>query len=324
MAYHFLRNSLFRMGTINSEAIIDYTLNTAYTLLDFGTNITAVLGCILYPTFYSDVTTSDISDMFGDKVSNTALGMFRISEAFLGDDEEENIGLIENILEDSPQVSETLCIKSAENINLLQSSAFSDRYKQMVARNSLNVFVVLARRHGIGDIKGKLEDLCLKHLRPGDYNYILSRLDGNVLGLKDDLDMMLQDVSKILLDNDVDFTITGRVKNIYSIFIKLANGKRWEDIYDILALRIMVNDIDDCRRVANLIHSEYPLLPNRFKDYIATPKDNMYQSIHTTVLGKGDKYYEIQIRTKEMHKIAEQGSACHSTYKENEIRGHKL
>ena len=174
----------------------------------------------------------------------------------------------------------------------------------------------IAHRLGINAIKSELENLCLYYLKPQVYNDILAKLEDTTEELQDYLNSMKDSISNLLKDNDMKFEIKGRVKSVYSIYNKLNNGKKWEDIYDILALRVFVETEADCYATIGLIHSKYRPVQNRFKDYIAIPKENMYQSLHTTVFGEGGRFYEVQVRTYEMDEIAEKGIASHWSYKE--------
>ena len=161
-----------------------------------------------------------------------------------------------------------------------------------------------------------MEDLCLRYLKPDVYEDILKQLDASVEELHGVLENMQDNISEMLIEHGIKFTIKSRVKSVYSIYKKLEKGKKWREIYDILALRLIVEKESDCYLAIGLIHSKYRPLPNRFKDYIAMPKENMYQSLHTGVFDNDGHIFEIQVRTPEMDELAEKGIASHWSYKE--------
>ena len=180
----------------------------------------------------------------------------------------------------------------------------------------MSVLVPIAHRLGINSIKSELENLSLYYLKPDVYNDILEKLNETIDELNDCLEEMKESLIELLTDAGIKFEIKGRVKSVYSIYNKLSNGKEWNKIYDILALRIFVNEESECYQVIGLIHSRFRPMPKRFKDYIASPKENMYQSLHTTVYGVEGHVFEVQVRTYEMDEIAEKGIASHWSYKE--------
>ena len=184
------------------------------------------------------------------------------------------------------------------------------------ANETETVLIPIAHRLGINSIKSELEDWCLKYTKPDVYNDIVTRLEASREELNELLNDMKNSISEILTENGIEFKIKGRVKSIHSLYNKMSNGKRWGDIYDILALRVFVNTEQECYLAIGLIHSKYRPMPGRFKDYVANPKENMYQSLHTTVFGEGGHLFEIQVRTYEMDEIAEKGIASHWSYKE--------
>ena len=183
------------------------------------------------------------------------------------------------------------------------------------AKETLEILTPVADRLGINKIKSELEDLSLRYLKPDVYFDILEKLNAKKRDMDDDVANMLREVSDLLDEHHIKHEIFGRSKSIYSIYKKLSKGKKFNDIYDILALRVLVDTEPECYLVLGLIHSKYKPVPNRFKDYIAMPKTNLYQSLHTTVFGVDGKLFEIQIRTYDMHKIAEYGIASHWSYK---------
>lgn len=195
----------------------------------------------------------------------------------------------------------------------------SERKEKEKAKETLEILVPIAHRLGINHIKSELEDLCLKYYKPDVYNDILEKLSESRQELDKSVEEMMQSVSKILTDNNIPHEMKGRTKSVYSIYNKLNKGKSFNEIYDILALRYLVNTEAECYLALGLIHAKYKPVPKRFKDYIARPKSNGYQSLHTTVFGVDGKLFEIQIRTYDMDKVAEYGFASHWSYKEHGV-----
>ncbi len=191
--------------------------------------------------------------------------------------------------------------------------------RQKIAKETLDLYSPLAHRLGMYRLKAELEDLSLKYIAPTEYEDIARAIHAKKSEREEDINQMISKMEAILDEHQVkNYDIKGRIKNIYSIYKKISStGKTIDDIYDLLALMIIVETVEDCYRVLGLVHSEWTPLPMRFKDYIAVPKSNLYQSLHTTVVGHEGKIFEIQIRTYEMDEIAELGVAAHWAYKEN-------
>lgn len=212
----------------------------------------------------------------------------------------------------------TIVVKLADRLQNMRTLFVHPEEKQKrIAKETLEILAPIAHRLGINKIKGELEDLCLKYLYPDRYLEVVKKLNKTKAERDKDVKEMMESVSKILKDNNIVHEIKGRSKSIYSIYTKMQDGRKFEQIYDLLAIRILVSEETDCYIALGLIHSKYKPLSNRFKDYIAQPKTNMYQSLHTTVFGVSGSLFEIQIRTNEMNEIAEYGIASHTSYKEN-------
>ena len=192
----------------------------------------------------------------------------------------------------------------------------SEKKQKEKAKETLEILTPIAHRLGMNSIKSELEDLSLRYYKPDIYFDIVKQLNQTKNERDKAVVTMQEDVSDILTKNGIEHTIKGRAKSIYSIYKKLDKGKQFNDIFDLLALRVYVNTEQECYHALGLIHSKYRPIPKRFKDYIAMPKTNMYQSLHTTVFGYDSELFEIQIRTYEMDEIAERGIACHWSYKE--------
>jgi GTP pyrophosphokinase len=206
----------------------------------------------------------------------------------------------------------------ADRLNNIRTLASLPEVKQKrIARETMDIYAPLAHRLGMYVLKAELEDTCFKYLQRSTYKRIAQLIRDTKNNREKDLGLMRTNIQYLLTENNVNNSVKGRIKNIYSVHKKMVDrSKEFEDIFDLLALRIIVDTIEDCYRTIGIIHSKWTPIPNRFKDYIAMPKPNLYQSLHTSVIANG-KVYEIQIRTEEMDSIAEYGVAAHWAYKEN-------
>lgn len=317
-AYTYTNEKLIGLNYINGEPLINYILEIANTLLDFNADNLTIISCILYGAINSGVSKEEIEKEFDSTIANIALGTSRINKLELTENLE--IYLRETLFE-TPENVRSLFINLAErfyNMQTMQKTTIE--YQKKVAKETLDILVPAASRLGLNYIRSRLEDLCLFYLEPETYNFILENLNGTPDILSLYLNNMKKNISDLLSENNIEYIIKGRVKNIYSIYNKLASGKKLEDIYDILAIRILVESVSDCNKVLELIHSQYNYMPTRFKDYINNPKENMYQSLHTTIKGSNNRFYEIQIRTYNMNKNAEKGDAAHRLYKERKLK----
>ncbi|MDE6001580.1 MAG: TGS domain-containing protein, partial [Clostridia bacterium] len=194
----------------------------------------------------------------------------------------------------------------------------SNERQQRIAKETLEIFTPLAGRLGISQIKCELEDLCLKYLDPEAYEYLVTNIHQKLEERHSFVDFVVSQLRTILKDSDIEGEVIGRPKHFYSIYKKMKNqGKTLDQIYDLSAVRVIVGTTEECYEVLGKIHKQWKPVPGRIKDYIATPKRNMYQSLHTTVVTNFGQFFEIQIRTQEMHKMAEFGIAAHWKYKEN-------
>ena len=319
-AYEFALNYLDGKTRRNGESLISHSLEVANILLDLNVDNTTIISSILHEVLENSES-SDTEDLikenFGEDVYTIVTSVAKINRLEMVDDSEDGAIYLRKVMVGLSEDVRVLFIKLADRLhNMRTMSPFSKTHQRKVASETLSVLVPIAHRLGINSIKSELENLCLYYLKPEVYNDILEKLNNTASELNDYLMSMKNSISTLLNNNDIKFEIKGRVKSVYSIYNKLTNGKKWEDIYDILALRIFVEKESECYQVVGLIHSKYRPVENRFKDYIAIPKQNMYQSLHTTVVGEGNKNYEIQIRTYEMDEIAEKGIASHWSYKE--------
>ncbi len=317
-AYEFAFQKLGDTKRKNGDTVLSHSLEVASILLDLNVDNTTIVAAILHELMdYSDTTKEEIGNEFGNDVARIVESITKINSLEMVDESENSAIYLRKVMVGMCEDVRVLFIKLADRLhNMRTMDVLSKEHQRKVANETLNVLIPIAHRLGINSIKSELENLCLYYLKPDVYNDILEKLNDTVDELNEYLLQMKDSISNLLTENDIKFEIKGRVKSVYSIYNKLNNGKKWNDIYDILALRVFVQKESECYAAMGIIHSKYRPVQNRFKDYIAVPKENMYQSLHTTVFGEGGRLYEIQIRTYEMDEIAEKGIASHWSYKE--------
>ena len=292
-----------------------HALRTSIILTELHSDYVTVISGL----FQNEVINLDeILKRFGDEVYKIVENLHKINKLHLKSDDEYSAIYLRKILVGLSTDVRVIIIKLAGRLDNLRYVYTEDTEEQKLkCRSCENVLIPIAHRLGINYIKSELEDLCLKYMRPVEYNEILENLNASQDELNGYLEEMKDNLSEMLIEHGIKFRIKGRVKSIHSLYEKLSKGKRWKDIYDILALRIIVEKESECYLAIGLIHAKYRPIPKRFKDYIAQPKENMYQSLHTGVIGPNGNIFEVQIRTEEMDEIAECGVASHWSYKEN-------
>lgn len=303
----------------NGEDYITHPLEVALILSELNVDpITIVAALVHETTIESDATLEELENRFGNEVKLIVESLVKINRLKLNDSSESSSIYLRKVLVGLSTDVRVILIKLADRLHNMRTLSFLPEEKQkQKTLETMNVLIPIAHRLGINSIKSELEDLCLKYSKPDIYNSILDKLNATREELNELLLEMQESISDILSSNGIKFEIKGRVKSIYSIYTKLATGREWDDIYDILALRAIVENVSDCYLAAGLIHAKYRPIAKRFKDYISMPKANMYQSLHTSVFGIDGHIFEIQLRTKEMDEIAEHGIASHWSYKEH-------
>ncbi len=321
-AYDFAYEKHKGMVRLTKEPYITHPLNVALILSDLNVDKVTIMGALLHEVINNAETTEEeIEKAFGTEILSIVKSVSTINRLELPDDKESSAIYLRKVLVGLAEDVRVLFIKLADRLHNMRTIwAVNPEKQKKKASETVNVLIPIAHRLGIYSIKSELEDLCLKYLKPEVYEDILKQLDATIPELEEVLEAMQDSISTILMENGIKFQIKSRVKSVYSIYKKLSKGKKWNEIYDILALRVIVEKESDCYLTIGLIHSKFHPLPKRFKDYIAMPKENMYQSLHTGVFGIDGKIFEIQVRTHEMDEIAEKGIASHWSYKEQGTR----
>ncbi len=317
-AYLYACNEHKGMKRLTGDDFITHPLEVTKILMDLNVDDTTIIASLLHEVINNgNKAYDDLVNDFGEDIAKIVLSVSKINKLELPDNNESSVIYLRKILVGLAQDVRVLYIKLADRLHNMRTNwAINPQKQKQKAEETMSVLVPIAHRLGINSIKSELENLSLYYLKPDVYNDILEKLNETVDELNGYLEEMKESIIDILTDAGIKFEIKGRVKSVYSIYNKLSNGKEWNKIYDILALRIFVEEESDCYQVIGLIHSRFRPMPKRFKDYIASPKENMYQSLHTTVFGIEGHVFEIQVRTYEMDEIAEKGIASHWSYKE--------
>ena len=316
-AFDYAYKKHFGVKRITGDDYISHPLNVAYILTDINADAECIAAALLHDTIEdTDSTEKEITELFGNEVASLVDGVTKINRLHFANAGEQMAANQRKILVGLSEDVRVIMIKLADRLHNMRTLYVMPEEKQKKkAKETLEILTPVADRLGINKIKSELEDLSLRYLKPNVYFDIVEKLNAKKTEMDEDVNNMLKEVSALLTEHHIKHEIFGRSKSIYSIYKKLDKGKKWGDIYDILALRVLVETEQECYLTLGLIHSKYKPVPNRFKDYIAMPKTNLYQSLHTTVFGSDGKLFEIQIRTREMHKIAEYGIASHWSYK---------
>ena len=317
-AYLYAYNEHKGMKRLTGDDFITHPLEVTKILMDLNVDDTTIIASLLHEVINNgNKTYEDLVKDFGEDIAKIVLSVSKINKLELPDNNESSVIYLRKILVGLAEDVRVMYIKLADRLHNMRTNwAINPLKQKQKAEETMSVLVPIAHRLGINSIKSELENLSLYYLKPDVYNDILEKLNETVDELNDYLEEMKESIIDILTEAGIKFEIKGRVKSVYSIYNKLSNGKEWNKIYDILALRIFVEEESDCYQVIGLIHSRFRPMPKRFKDYIASPKENMYQSLHTTVFGVEGHVFEIQVRTYEMDEIAEKGIASHWSYKE--------
>ena len=311
----------------SGDPYIQHPVEVAYILATLHAGPDTIAAGLLHDVLEdTDMSKEEMAATFNKDVAEIVDGVTKISKLKYMTKEKALAHNHEKLLLAMAKDIRVILVKIADRLHNMRTIQFHSEEKQKrIAQETLDLYAPLAHRLGMYRIKAELEDLSFKALEPEKYAEIAKEISFKKTERDEDVEKMISTVKGLLEKNHIKhYDIKGRVKNIYSIYKKIiTKNKTIDDIYDLLALRVIVDSVEQCYHVLGIIHSIWTPLPMRFKDYIAVPKPNMYQSLHTTVVGPAGKIYEIQIRTYEMDQIAEFGVAPHWAYKENVEYSHE-
>ncbi|AGC49573.1 bifunctional (p)ppGpp synthetase/guanosine-3',5'-bis(diphosphate) 3'-pyrophosphohydrolase [Lawsonia intracellularis] len=304
---------------LSGEPYLSHPLAVAEMLSEMGFDAYAIMAALLHDTVEdTKCSLEDIETEFGKQVADIVNGVTKISMMSFESKEEQQAENFRKMILAMSQDIRVPIVKLADRLHNMRTLNFQKPHKrQSIAQETMDIYAPLANRLGLHRIKLELEDLSFKYLHPDIYTQISTWMHSNRVVERNLIERIISKIKAILHKNGLKGTVQGRVKHVYSIHKKMVEQHLTLDsMHDILAFRVIVDTISDCYAVLGLLHSQWKPLHGRFKDYISMPKVNGYQSLHTTVMGPEGERIEIQIRTNEMHKLAEQGVASHWLYKE--------
>ena len=317
-AYNFANKKHNGQLRKSGEPYIIHPLNVALILSKIYADYETISAALLHDVLEDcDCTVEEMENEFGINITRLVTGVTRLSRINFSTENEYLIDYYKKIIVGMSEDVRVIIVKLADCLHNMRTLwALPEDRQKAKAHETLDIFAPIAHHLGIHKIKSELEDLSLRYLKPDVFYDIAEKLNKTKLERDKTVFDMQKSVSELLDEHHINHEIKGRAKSIYSIYNKLDKGKKFSDIYDLLALRILVHTEQECYLALGIIHSKFRPLPKRFKDYIAMPKPNMYQSLHTTVFGIDGYLFEIQIRTYDMDEVAENGIASHWAYKE--------
>lgn len=317
-AYEVAKKAHEQQFRYSGEPYIIHPLAVAKILYDLGMDCESMSAALLHDVVEdTEVTKDELKNIFGEEVADLVEGVTKLGKVPLSTKEEQQAENVRKMLMAMSKDIRVIIIKLADRIHNMRTLAFMKPYKRREkAQETLEIYAPIAHRLGIRAVKEELEDLAISYLDPGAYKEIRDLLEHQQTKRLEYLESIKQKISERVELIVPNCDVSGRIKSVHGIYRKMyMQGKAFDEIYDIYAVRIIVDDVIDCYNCLGIIHDMFKSVPGRFKDYISTPKANMYQSLHTTVIGDEGIPFEVQIRTWEMHRTAEYGVAAHWKYK---------
>ena len=319
-AYHYAEEKHSGQTRKSGDPYFIHPVRVAHTIAELGLDPQSICAALLHDVVEdTEVTSEEIAELFGETVAMLVEGVTKLGKIPTHSKEEQQIENLRKMFFAMTKDIRVIVIKLADRLHNMQTLRFMSEEKQrMIARETLEVYAPLAHRLGMSKIKWELEDIALRFIDPVGYYEIVDKIDQK----RSEREKYIADIMEVLKERlsetlGVAPHIEGRAKHFYSIYRKMfMQNKTIDEIYDLFAVRVIVDTVAECYAVLGTVHELYKPIPGRFKDYIAMPKPNMYQSLHTSLIGPGGTPFEIQIRTWEMHHTAENGIAAHWKYKE--------
>ena len=325
-AYDFAKLKHGKQLRKSGEPYIIHPLQVAYILATLGLDSSTISAALLHDVIEdTDVTLKDLSKEFSEEIALMVDGVTKLGRLSFTSKEEEQVENYRKMFLAMGKDIRVILIKLADRLHNMRTLKFLSRDRQIAnAKETMELYAPLANRLGMYSLKWELEDLAFKYLEPEEYRELVEGINKKREERLKFIDQIIEEIKKKLKAERIDAEITGRAKHLYSIYRKMQrDNKSLDQIYDLFALRIIVNSVKDCYAALGVVHELYSPMPGRFKDYISVPKPNMYQSLHTTLIGPKGTPFEVQIRTWDMHRIAEYGIAAHWAYKEASFLGGK-
>ncbi|MGE5753718.1 MAG: RelA/SpoT family protein [Deltaproteobacteria bacterium] len=303
----------------SGEPYLIHPLNVAFVLADWNLDEETVVTGLLHDTVEDTVATAaEIKELFGDTVSQMVDGVTKISRVVISDVADQKAESLRKMILAMGKDVRVVLVKLADRLHNMRTIAHLPRDKQVsIARETQEIYIPIASRLGMSRVKMELEDLCFEVLHPEDFRELVRLTDERKRDRESHIRGVVELLERKLKEAGVEANVTGRSKHTAGVFQKMARqGIDFDHVYDFIGFRIIAKTVRDCYEALGIVHSLWKPVPGRFKDYVAMPKPNLYQSLHTTVFGPNAELMEVQIRTEEMHAIAEYGVAAHWKYKE--------
>jgi GTP pyrophosphokinase len=318
-AFLFARNCHEGQARDSGEPYMVHPVMVAHILADMRMDVVAMETGLLHDVVEdTSVTVEQVRKEFGDEVARCVDGVTKLTKLDFFNAEERQAESFRKMLLAMVEDIRVIMVKLADRLHNMRTLGYlSAERRERIARETIEIYAPIAHRLGMGKVRGELEDLAFQHLEPDAYEEILGKIESQRHSSEEFLDEVRRTVEAELRREGIPARIDGRVKRPYSVFQKLRRQKITVDqVYDLMALRIITDSVKNCYAALGVIHNRWRPIPGRIKDFIAIPRPNLYQSLHTSVVGPHGQTFEVQIRTEEMHRIAEEGIAAHWKYKE--------